>query len=214
MNSDAWQDGFGIRKLLNAMDDLDTLRAALADDGLPPSELRTRLLRLHGLAVAVVNDGSQHQTTRTFDLATELEDMAADIWKPLPGCTKSSAPLPPCTLIASSHSSIEPIFPVHQVQHHGDGPKGIKVEQPKAGHKPNALQQPLRPSPELAAIVGEGTMARSEVVSRVWEYIKAHKLQSPDDGWVIVADGKLRQVFGKGQTTMFEMNKLLAQHLK
>ncbi len=79
MNSDAWQDGFGTRKLLNAIDDLGTLRAALADDGLPPSELRTRLLRLHGLAVAVVNDGSQHQTTRTFDLATELEDMAADM---------------------------------------------------------------------------------------------------------------------------------------
>jgi len=92
--------------------------------------------------------------------------------------------------------------------------KGIKVEQLKAGHKPNALQQPLRPSPELAAIVGEGAMARGEVVSKVWQYSKAHKLQSPDDGRVIVADGKLRQVFGKDQTTMFEMNKLLAQHLK
>ncbi len=93
-------------------------------------------------------------------------------------------------------------------------PKGTKVEQPKAGHKPNALQQPLQPSPELAAVVGEGTMPRGEVVSKVWVYIKAHKLQSPDDGRVIVADDKLRQVFGKDQATMFEMNKLLAQHLK
>ncbi len=93
-------------------------------------------------------------------------------------------------------------------------PKGAKVEQPKAGHKPNALQQPLQPSAELAAIVGEGTMPRGEVVSKVWVYIKAHKLQSPDDGRVIVADEKLRQVFGKDQATMFEMNKLLAQHLK
>ncbi len=93
-------------------------------------------------------------------------------------------------------------------------PKCTKVEQPKAGHKPNALQQPLQPSPELAAVVGEGTMPRGEVVSKVWVYIKAHKLQSPDDGRVIVADAKLRQVFGKDQATMFEMNKLLAQHLK
>ncbi len=93
-------------------------------------------------------------------------------------------------------------------------PKGTKVEEPKPGHKPNALQQPLQPSEDLAAIVGEGTMARGEVVSKVWVYIKAHKLQSPDDGRVIVADDKLRKVFGKDQATMFEMNKLLAQHLK
>jgi upstream activation factor subunit UAF30 len=93
-------------------------------------------------------------------------------------------------------------------------PKGTKVEKPKAGSKPNALQQPLQPSAELAAVVGEGTMPRGEVVSKVWEYIKGHKLQSPDDGRVIVADEKLRKVFGKDQATMFEMNKLLAQHLK
>ncbi len=93
-------------------------------------------------------------------------------------------------------------------------PKGTKVEAPKPGAKPNALQQPLKPSAELAAIVGEGTMPRGEVVSKVWIYIKAHKLQSKDDGRVIVADDKLRKVFGRDQATMFEMNKLLAQHLK
>ena len=57
-------------------------------------------------------------------------------------------------------------------------------------------------------------MARGEVVSKVWEYIKAHKLQNPDDGREIVADDKLRRVFGKDRVTMFEMNKHLAQHLK
>ena len=93
-------------------------------------------------------------------------------------------------------------------------PKGTKVEAPKPGAKPNALQQPLQPSAELAAIVGEGTMPRGDVVSKVWVYIKAHKLQSKDDGRVIVADDKLRKVFGRDQATMFEMNKLLAQHLK
>lgn len=93
-------------------------------------------------------------------------------------------------------------------------PHGTPIETPKAGHKPNALQQPLQPSPDLAAVVGEGTMARGEVVSKVWEYIKAHKLQNPDDGREIVADDKLRRVFGKDRVTMFEMNKHLAQHLK
>ena len=93
-------------------------------------------------------------------------------------------------------------------------PKGKEVELPKASGKPNALQQPLQPSPELAAVVGEGAMPRGEVVSKVWVYIKAHKLQSPDDGRVIVADDNLRKVFGKDQATMFEMNKMPAQHRK
>ena len=93
-------------------------------------------------------------------------------------------------------------------------PRGTSVEKPRAGHKPNALQQPLQPSPDLAAVVGEGTMARGEVVSKVWEYIKAHKLQNPDDGREILADDKLRRVFGKDRVSMFEMNKHLAQHLK
>ena len=93
-------------------------------------------------------------------------------------------------------------------------PKGATVEKPKAGHKPNALQQPLQPSADLAAVVGAGTMARGEVVSKVWEYIKAHKLQNPDDGREILADDKLKKVFGKDKVTMFEMNKFLAQHLK
>jgi chromatin remodeling complex protein RSC6 len=86
-------------------------------------------------------------------------------------------------------------------------------DKPKPGSKPNALQQPLKPSEQLAAVVGAGTMARGQVVSKVWEYIKAHKLQNPDDGREIIADEKLKKVFGKDKVTMFEMNKLLAQHL-
>ena len=93
-------------------------------------------------------------------------------------------------------------------------PKGAKVKKPKAGNKPNALQQPLQPSTDLAAVVGEGTMARGEVVSKVRVYIKANKLQNPDDGREIIADDKLRRIFGKDRATMFEMNRFLAQHLK
>ncbi len=93
-------------------------------------------------------------------------------------------------------------------------PKGKAIDKPKPGNKPNALQQPMRPSADLAAIVGEGSLARGEVVSKVWEYIKSNKLQSPDDGRQIVADEKLEKVFGKRSVTMFEMNKLLSSHLK
>ena len=81
--------------------------------------------------------------------------------------------------------------------------------------KPNALQQPLQPSPELAAVVGSGKLARGEVVKKIWEYIKKNNLQNPANKREIVADDKLRKVFGgKDRVSMFEMNKHLAQHLK
>ena len=80
--------------------------------------------------------------------------------------------------------------------------------------KPNALQKPLQPSKELAAVVGAQPLSRGEVVSRVWEYIKQHNLQNPENRREIVADEKLEAVFGKKKVTMFEMNKHLAQHLK
>ena len=81
--------------------------------------------------------------------------------------------------------------------------------------KPNALQQPLTPSPELAAVVGSGQLARGEVVSKIWDYIKKNNLQNPQNKREIMADDKLRPVFGgKDKVSMFEMNKHLANHLK
>ena len=82
------------------------------------------------------------------------------------------------------------------------------------GKRPNALQRPLRPSAELAAVVGAEPLPRGEVVSKVWEYIKAKGLQNPEDGREILADDKLEAVFGKKKVTMFEMNKHLARHLR
>ena len=52
------------------------------------------------------------------------------------------------------------------------------------------------------------------MVSKVWEYIREKNLQNPDDRREILADDKLKAVFGKDKVTMFEMNKYLAQHLK
>ena len=77
-----------------------------------------------------------------------------------------------------------------------------------------ALQKPLQPSKELAAVVGSDPLPRSEMVSRVWDYIKQHNLQNPENRREIVADDKLKPIFGKDKVTMFEMNRYLAQHLK
>jgi len=83
-----------------------------------------------------------------------------------------------------------------------------------AGAKTNALQKPLQPSKELAVVVGSNPIARGEVVSKMWEYIKKNNLQNPENKREILADDKLQPIFGKSKVTMFEMNKHLAQHLK
>jgi upstream activation factor subunit UAF30 len=98
-------------------------------------------------------------------------------------------------------------------------PKAAKAQSGKAetassrDQKPNALQKPLQPSKELAAVVGTEPLPRGEVVSKVWDYIKKHELQNPENRREILADDKLEAVFGKKKVTMFEMNKYLAQHL-
>jgi len=78
----------------------------------------------------------------------------------------------------------------------------------------SALAKPLQPSKELAAVVGSSPLPRTEVVSKVWEYIKANNLQNPANKREILADDKLRAIFGgKDKVSMFEMNKHFGQHL-
>ena len=92
--------------------------------------------------------------------------------------------------------------------------KGGKAEPASpGGQKPNALQKLLQPSKELGAVVGAEPLPRGEVVSKIWDYIKKHDLQNPENRREILADDKLEAVFGKKTVTMFEMNKYLAQHL-
>lgn len=76
-----------------------------------------------------------------------------------------------------------------------------------------ALMRPYKVSAELAAVVGPGPMPRSQVVKKMWEYIKKHDLQNPKNKRNILADDKLRAVFGKAEVTMFEMAKLISNHL-
>jgi upstream activation factor subunit UAF30 len=95
-----------------------------------------------------------------------------------------------------------------------DKARSSKVEPvSKEGQKPNALQKLLQPSKELAAVVGAEPLPRGEVVSKVWDYIKKHELQNPENRREILADDNLEAVFGKKKVTMFEMNKYLTQHL-
>jgi chromatin remodeling complex protein RSC6 len=79
----------------------------------------------------------------------------------------------------------------------------------------SAFMKPMNISPELAAVVGKGPMARSEVVKALWAYIKKNDLQDPKKKRNIVADEKLKVVFGgKAVVDMFEMTKLVSAHLK
>jgi upstream activation factor subunit UAF30 len=84
-----------------------------------------------------------------------------------------------------------------------------------AKRAPNpAFMKPLTPSPELAAIVGEKGLPRTEVVKKLWVYIKKNGLQDQKNKRQINADDKLKKVFGgKTSVSMFDMTKLVSKHL-
>ena len=91
--------------------------------------------------------------------------------------------------------------------------KASKIDKPAKPGRAGTIGRPVKPSPELAAIVGAKPLARTAVVSKVWDHIRAHSLQDPSDRRTIIADSHLRAVFGKDRATMFELNKLLSAHL-
>lgn len=81
--------------------------------------------------------------------------------------------------------------------------------------KPNAaFMKALTPSATLAAVVGSAPLARTEVVKKLWAYIKKNGLQDQKNKRNINADDKLKPIFGKNQVSMFEMTKLVSKHLK
>ena len=79
--------------------------------------------------------------------------------------------------------------------------------------KNSAFMKEMTPSGQLAAIVGDKPLARTEAVKRVWDYIKSHNLQNPANKRNILCDGALKAVMGKDEVTMFEMTGLLGKHL-
>ena len=89
----------------------------------------------------------------------------------------------------------------------------VKATDRPVGGARGGITAPVTPSPELAEIIGKADLPRSEVVKKVWEYIKKHDLQDEKDKRNINADAKLEKIFGKKQASMFEMNKHLSAHL-
>ena len=92
-----------------------------------------------------------------------------------------------------------------------------KAPAKKAGgkRKPNAaFMKAMTPSAALSAIVGGSPLPRTEVTKKVWDYIKKNKLQDAVNKRMINADEKLKAVLGKAKVTMFEMTKLISNHLK
>ena len=94
--------------------------------------------------------------------------------------------------------------------------KKVAAPKKKSARKPNAaFMKPLNPSKELAEVVGSSPIPRTEVMKKVWAYIKKNNLQDAKNRRAINADDKLKAVFGgKKQVTMFEMTKLVSNHLK
>jgi chromatin remodeling complex protein RSC6 len=90
------------------------------------------------------------------------------------------------------------------------------AKKPAAKRKPNAaFMKAMTPSGALAAVVGNNPLPRTEVTKKIWDYIKRNKLQDSINRRLINADDKLKQVFGgKRQVSMFEMTKLVSNHLK
>ncbi len=75
--------------------------------------------------------------------------------------------------------------------------------------------RPLTPDASLGAIVGDKELPRTQVVKKLWAYIKKKGLQDAQDKRMINADDKLKPIFGgKKQVSMFEMTKLVSKHLK
>jgi upstream activation factor subunit UAF30 len=84
----------------------------------------------------------------------------------------------------------------------------------KPARKPNAaFMKTMTPSAELADVIGANPVARTEAVKQMWDYIKLHNLQNPANKRNILADTKLKKVFGKDEVTMFELTGLLGKHL-
>jgi len=85
----------------------------------------------------------------------------------------------------------------------------------KSARKPNAaFMAPLTPSDNLAAVIGNKPAPRTEIVKKMWEYIKKNNLQDKKNKRMINADAKLKTIFGKDQVSMFDLAKIVNDNIK
>jgi upstream activation factor subunit UAF30 len=89
------------------------------------------------------------------------------------------------------------------------------MPEPKAKRQPSAaFMKPVQPDEKLSQIIGKEPVPRTEVMRRLWDYIRGHNLQDPVNKTFIKADEKLREVFGgKDRVNMFEMTRLVFSHV-
>ena len=85
----------------------------------------------------------------------------------------------------------------------------------KSARKPNAaFMAPLTPSPALAEVIGDKGLPRTEIIKKIWDYIKKNNLQDKKNRRMINADEKLKPIFGKAQISMFELAKAVNNQVK
>jgi upstream activation factor subunit UAF30 len=94
--------------------------------------------------------------------------------------------------------------------------KTVKKAGKKSARKPNAaFMAPLAPSPALADVIGSKPQPRTEIIKKIWDYIKKNGLQDSKNRRMINADAKLKALFGgKNQISMFELAKVVNNHVK
>lgn len=80
--------------------------------------------------------------------------------------------------------------------------------------KQSAFKRPVQISAELGEIIGRGPMPRTEVMKKLWDYIKKHKLQDEKNRRMINPDDKLKKVVGASSINMFKMTSKVSKHLK
>ena len=94
------------------------------------------------------------------------------------------------------------------------GAAGTGGGRKKAAAGPQGLSRPVTPDGELAAVVGSRPLPRTQVVKKLWDYVKAEGLQDSKNRRMINADAKLKPLFGgKKKVSMFEVSKLISAHV-
>jgi len=145
---------------------------------------------------------------RNFIMATAKKTPANKAAAPAPKAAPASKTAPAKKAAAPAKKAAAPAKKVA-------AKAPAKKAAPAAKRTPNpAFMKALTPSAALAAVVGATPLPRTEVVSKMWVYIKKHNLQDATNRRAINADDKLKAVFGKAQVTMFEMAGLIGKHLK
>lgn len=93
--------------------------------------------------------------------------------------------------------------------------KPVKKVAKKAKRKPNAaFMTPLTPSSTLGEVVGNKPIARTDIIKKIWDYIKKNNLQDKKNRRMINADSKLKPLFGKDQVSMFDLAKIVSKNVK